>query len=191
MATDKHSVHLTAAQSDILREWSLKKYELYKKQAENDVCDWDTIVITAADTAQKKAYEDQITLAQENKTLPSSEAVDWVVVADPPGAKIGPGGATMFVLSELNRKYEDNFHDKKVMIIHAGGYSQRLPSMSVCGKIFAALPVVLGEDHVPCSMLQLKLSMFCDLPTNMIPGVFVTCADDILLFEDGLNFREK
>ena len=29
----------------------------------------------------------------------------------------------------------------RVLLIHAGGYSQRLPSMSVCGKIFAPMPV--------------------------------------------------
>ena len=28
----------------------------------------------------------------------------------------------------------------KVMLVHAGGYSQRLPNLSVIGKVFMALP---------------------------------------------------
>lgn len=32
------------------------------------------------------------------------------------------------------------FHTAKVLLIHAGGYSQRLPSVSVLGKAFLALP---------------------------------------------------
>ena len=33
------------------------------------------------------------------------------------------------------------FHySAKVMLIHAGGYSQRLPNLSVLGKIFLTLP---------------------------------------------------
>ncbi len=38
----------------------------------------------------------------------------------------------------------------KVMLIHAGGYSQRLPNVSVIGKAFMALPCGKGSSHVVC-----------------------------------------
>ena len=185
--SEKHSVFMEEKDSDTMRAWSEKSYGIYKKEAASDTSGWDCIVITAADPEQQAAYEAQIELAKQQKQIPSKDT-DWVVVPDPPGAKVGPGGSTLFVLSELDKKYgAEKFSTMRVMIIHAGGYSQRLPSMSVCGKIFAALPVTLGGG-VPCSMLQLKLAMFCDLPNEktMIPGVFVTCADDILLFDGGV-----
>ena len=31
-------------------------------------------------------------------------------------------------------------------------------------------------------MLELKLAMYIEFPQRMIPGVFITCADDIELF---------
>ncbi|KAE8606059.1 hypothetical protein XENTR_v10010586 [Xenopus tropicalis] len=67
------------------------------------------------------------------------------------------------------------------MLIHAGGYSQRLPSASALGKIFTALP--LGEPTY--QMLDLKLAMYIDFPRNMKPGVLVTCADDLELYASG------
>ncbi|XP_061095950.1 fucose-1-phosphate guanylyltransferase isoform X2 [Conger conger] len=63
-------------------------------------------------------------------------------------------------------------------MIHAGGYSQRLPNASALGKIFTALPV----GNPVYQMLELKLAMYIDFPLHMQPGVLVTCADDIELY---------
>lgn len=60
----------------------------------------------------------------------------------------------------------------------AGGYSQRLPNASALGKIFTALPF---GDRV-YQMIDLKLAMYIDFPTHMNPGVLITCADDIELY---------
>jgi hypothetical protein len=38
-------------------------------------------------------------------------------------------------------QYLEGFSKLKCLLIHAGGYSQRTPQHSVCGKIFAPLPV--------------------------------------------------
>ncbi|XP_078263990.1 fucose-1-phosphate guanylyltransferase isoform X2 [Rhinoraja longicauda] len=66
----------------------------------------------------------------------------------------------------------------KVLLIHAGGYSQRLPSASALGKVFMAVPVGCPAYQ----MLELKLAMYVDLPAGMAPGVLVTCADDVELY---------
>ncbi|KAG8548926.1 hypothetical protein GDO81_023484 [Engystomops pustulosus] len=64
-----------------------------------------------------------------------------------------------------------------------GGYSQRLPNASALGKIFTALP--FGDPVY--QMLDVKLAIYVDFPSNMRPGVLVTCADDIELYSsDGL-----
>lgn len=186
-----HSVRTSADDSAAMRAWSQQKYAAYvqgcaaAEKAEGGG-GWDVIVITAADAGQQTAYEAQVQSELEQGNLPARS--DWLVVADKPGPKIGAGGSTLFVLSLLQSKYGDALDEMRVLMIHAGGYSQRLPSMSVCGKIFAAMPVSrsqLGGGDTPCTMLQLKLAMFAQLPYpgKMIPGVFVTCADDILIFD--------
>jgi fucose-1-phosphate guanylyltransferase len=193
-----HSVRTSADDSAAMRAWSQQKYEAYVEgcaaaEAAGAAAaaggGWDVIVITAADAGQQAAYEAQVQSELEQGHLPSRS--DWLVVADKPGPKIGAGGSTLYVLSLLQSKYGDKLDEMRVLMIHAGGYSQRLPSMSVCGKIFAAMPVSrtqLGGGDTPCTMLQLKLAMFAQLPYpgKMVPGVFVTCADDILIFDSAV-----
>ncbi len=53
-----------------------------------------------------------------------------------------------------------------------------MPNASALGKIFTAMP--LGDPLY--QMLELKLAMYVDFPSQMQPGVLVTCADDIELY---------
>ena len=48
---------------------------------------WDVVVLTAADESQKAAYEKQLSIKISHNILPT--AADYIVVADPPGYKIG------------------------------------------------------------------------------------------------------
>ncbi|NWX88250.1 FPGT guanylyltransferase, partial [Nothoprocta pentlandii] len=105
----------------------------------------------------------------------------YLALADPPGAKSGNGRSTLHVLQCLENLYGDKWTSFLVLIIHSGGYSQRLPSASALGKIFTALP--LGDPVY--QMLELKLAMYIDFPGHMEPGVLVTCSDDIELYSIG------
>ncbi|XP_029474544.1 fucose-1-phosphate guanylyltransferase [Rhinatrema bivittatum] len=140
---------------------------------------WDAIVITAADKQQELAYQQQISEKVKRKELPLG--VHYHVFADPPGAKIGNGGSTLYALQCLEVLYGDKWTRFTIILIHAGGYSQRLPSASALGKIFTALP--LGDPIY--QMLELKLATYIDFPTYMMPGILVTCADDIELYSTG------
>ncbi|NXL21524.1 FPGT guanylyltransferase, partial [Setophaga kirtlandii] len=109
--------------------------------------------------------------------------VRYLVCADPPGPRIGNGGSTLHALRCLEEQYGDQWTSFTVLLIHSGGYSQRLPSASALGKIFTALP--LGEPV--CQMLELKLAMYIDFPRHMRPGVLVTCSDDIELYSTAVS----
>uniref|UniRef100_H2YSE9 GDP-fucose pyrophosphorylase domain-containing protein n=1 Tax=Ciona savignyi TaxID=51511 RepID=H2YSE9_CIOSA len=129
---------------------------------------WDLVVITAADHKQREAYEVQISSKLKANELPTS--AEYVVVEDPPGYKIGNGGSTMVVLEVLYEKYGENLYDKKCIIIHAGGYSQRLLIASVLGKVFTSVP--LNEPLY--QLLELKLASYIDFPRKIERGgVFV------------------
>ncbi|XP_070687861.1 fucose-1-phosphate guanylyltransferase [Pempheris klunzingeri] len=137
---------------------------------------WDVVVVTAVDGSQMEAYELQISEKVDRKELPLG--VHYKVFSDPPGSKIGNGGSTLCALQQLDELYGRAVDTLRVLLIHAGGLSQRLPSASALGKIFTAVP--LGDPLY--QMLELKLAMYVDFPSQMKPGVLVTCADDIELY---------
>ena len=72
---------------------------------------------------------------------PCIDLFSYEVVADPPGVKIGNGGATFHALEEMERKFGDQLDGWRVCLLNAGGYSKRLANVSVIGKIFTALPL--------------------------------------------------
>ncbi|XP_059879815.1 fucose-1-phosphate guanylyltransferase isoform X2 [Delphinus delphis] len=93
----------------------------------------------------------------------------------------GNGGSTLCALRCLEKLYGDEWNSFTILLIHSGGYSQRLPNASALGKIFTALP--FGSPIY--QMLELKLAMYIDFPSHMNPGILVTCADDIELYSIG------
>ncbi|KAM6398119.1 fucose-1-phosphate guanylyltransferase isoform 2-T2 [Pluvialis apricaria] len=95
----------------------------------------------------------------------------------------GNGGSTLHVLRCLEELYGDQWTSFIVLLIHSGGYSQRLPNASALGKIFTALP--FGDPVY--QMLELKLAMYIDFPSHMKPGILITCSDDIELYSTGLS----
>ena len=127
--------------SEDLRKATLHKIELFEstRGKQCSIPFWDVVVITAIDAAQKQAYERQISEKIERKELPLG--VKFHVISDPVGPKIGNGGSTLVVAEELEMMYKEKAKDLKVLIVHAGGFSQRLPSGSLLGKIFMALPM--------------------------------------------------
>ncbi|NWW93924.1 FPGT guanylyltransferase, partial [Rhynochetos jubatus] len=96
---------------------------------------------------------------------------------------LGNGGSTLHVLRCLEDLYGDKWTSFIVLLIHSGGYSQRLPSASALGKIFTALP--FGDPIY--QMLELKLAIYIDFPSRMKPGILITCSDDIELYSTGVT----
>ncbi|XP_020824237.2 fucose-1-phosphate guanylyltransferase isoform X1 [Phascolarctos cinereus] len=171
-----------AGPGTVLREATqrkLRKFEQLRGRVVNVGEFWDVVVITAADEKQELAYKQQLSRKLQQKELPLG--VHYHVFADPAGAKIGNGGSTLCVLQCLEEIYGDRWNCFTILLIHSGGYSQRLPNASALGKIFTALPL----GYPIYQMLELKLAMYIDFPSRMSPGVLITCADDIELYSVG------
>ncbi|HAQ17692.1 MAG TPA: bifunctional fucokinase/L-fucose-1-P-guanylyltransferase [Prolixibacteraceae bacterium] len=71
---------------------------------------------------------------------------DWFVSSDPEGKKVGSGGGTAHLLTELFYQDGDKGFDQwlgkeKRVIIHAGGQSRRLPAYAALGKSLLPMPV--------------------------------------------------
>jgi len=88
---------------------------------------WDDVVITARDEAQKSAYIAQLEEHYQRLIAKFHVFADPVVVRDGHRVKIGSGGSTIAVLKWLIERYGKNvFAERKILLIHCGGYSQRL-----------------------------------------------------------------
>ncbi|KAF9925405.1 hypothetical protein FBU30_004788 [Linnemannia zychae] len=124
---------------------------------------WDIVVVTAGDQAQQHYYQQRIDQKLAEGSLPSRAR--YLVVEDPPGSKIGSA---------------------RTLLIHAGGYSTRLPHVSARGKIFTTLPQADKPEGI--QVLDLKLVLYLHLLQSMPPGVFLTSADGIELFSSSTPF---
>lgn len=90
-------------------------------------------------------------------------------------------------------KYGETLYDLRILLLHAGGQSQRMPSASVLGKIFSPIP---KGDKSMYQMLDIKLAMYMPLIPLMGPGIFVACADDFLVYDlgaalEGISFGNE
>uniref|UniRef100_A0A8C3T8Z3 GDP-fucose pyrophosphorylase domain-containing protein n=1 Tax=Chelydra serpentina TaxID=8475 RepID=A0A8C3T8Z3_CHESE len=129
---------------------------------------WDVVVITAADKKQELAYQQQLSEKLKRKELPLG--VHYHVFVDPPGPKIGNGGSTLHVLQCLEEMYGDKWTSLTIILIHSGGYSQRLPNASALGKIFTALPFDKAENSdISACIIQSILDSRCVIaPASVI-----------------------
>ncbi|EYC30611.1 hypothetical protein Y032_0005g2749 [Ancylostoma ceylanicum] len=125
---------------------------------------WDLLVLTAGSELQKRNFEILLADTDVNQYCRRT-----VVIADyPAGVRIGSGGATLNVLHTIG----ETMDKQKVLLVHSGGLSQRMPHLSALGKIFATLPD--GS-----TILEKKLSTYKHLSTIISPGLLV-CASDVI-----------
>ncbi len=159
--------------------------------------DWDYLIVTAANARQASAYEAQIRLRRQAGQLPRVGEV--LVVADVEGRRIGSGGSTVqCLLTVVNREpaerggvrdfaeVEAVLRRLRVLILHAGGDSRRLPAYSPCGKVFVPLP---GENDAPAvtTLFDRLVATFLDLrPGSPGRGQVVVAAGDALVRFDPL-----
>ena len=149
---------------------------------------WDYLIVTAANDRQAAAYDAQIQLRREMGLLPQVRNV--LVIADRDGRRIGSGGSTLECLSEVLRRepysgsVETILRRLRILIVHAGGDSRRLPAYSPCGKIFIPLP---GRTHpkIGSTVFDRLVPAFLALPAGA-PGAgqVVVAAGDALIHFD-------
>ena len=167
---------------------------------------WDYLIVTAGNEAQAAAYR---ALLDERRALGLIPDVsEGLVVPDAKGKRIGSGGSTILcLLAVLNEELGSRLHfplfrgkcrrdpnfsilsNLRVLIVHAGGDSRRLPAYGPCGKIFVPIP---GESDqaVPLTIFDRLLPTYLALPPNAAgKGQVVVASGDVLLFFDPSKVR--
>ena len=126
--------------------------------------------------------------------LPES---NWFVTSDPEGQRIGSGGGTAHVLTEMFHQEEgENFEtwlgNEKRMIIHAGGQSRRLPAYAPVGKSLLPMPVFRWSrgQQLNQRLIHLQVPLF-DRILDKAPDKLNTlvASGDTLIFS-GKNIPE-
>jgi fucokinase len=155
---------------------------------------WDICVLTAANGEQAKSYQMQIDDRKKEGLL--SEPTQYLVVADPQGRRIGSGGATMHALavvrSYLKKENEKAFRNRRILILHSGGDSKRIPHYSAFGKIFSHVPRELSFNGRPSTLFDEFCILLSSLPSRMKEGVLVVSGDVFLIFNPSqLDFNKR
>ena len=156
---------------------------------------WDYLIVTAANDRQAAAYEAQIRLRREMGLL--APVREFLVIPDRDGRRIGSGGSTLQCLTEVLRRESppgDDLSDARgaeailgrlrILIVHAGGDSRRLPAYSPCGKVFIPLPGV-SRPGLGSTLFDRLVPAFLALPAGW-PGagqVVVAAGDALIRFD--------
>ena len=140
---------------------------------------WDAVVVTAANEGQAGVYRAQLDQLHSRGQLPG-ERTRYLVVPDPPGPRVGSGGATLHVMLRLQADVGPCWRRSRILLLHAGGYSERSPAHGTLGKAFAQLPMDAANMGAPATMLEAQLVYLQELPASLPPGVFISAADVVL-----------
>ena len=146
----------------------------------NSVQCWDWIIITASNEYQVKTYRMQIEKRINNNFWPTNS--QWMVVPDLNGERIGSGGSTFYVLSELLKiETYDELINKKILVLHSGGDSKRIPQYSASGKLFSPVPRCMPNGERSTIFDELLMSV-SGIPSRIKSGMLVVSGDTLLLF---------
>lgn len=154
---------------------------------------WDYIVLTASNEEQAAGYRQEIAYRKEQGYL--ADDCEYIVLADPEGKRVGSGGATLNVLKHLALNYGEGtaevFHKSRVLVIHSGGDSKRVPQYSVCGKLFSPVPRMLPDGR-PSTLFDEFMTSMAAVAGRFEEGMLVLSGDVLLLFNPlQLDFQYK
>ena len=163
---------------------------------------WDYLIVTASNAAQARAYRAQLDVRSRLGLVQGVKEI--LVVPDPEGKRIGSGGSTIRCWMEVLRReteacppaertdpetWKKILSGLRILIVHAGGDSRRLPAYGPCGKLFVPVP---GESNSALgeTLFDRQLPTYLELPPpENGAGHTVITTGDVLLFFDPREVR--
>ena len=162
---------------------------LFLSQAYNDCWDdynrslklrsfprWDYVILTASNEQQAEGFRKQI--EDRQNFLP--KGTKFVAIPDRDGRRVGSGGATLEVLRYLHEQ-EESFDSLRVLVIHSGGDSKRVPQYSALGKLFSPVPHELSNGRSSTLFDEFMICM-SSVPSRIREGMVLLSGDVLLLF---------
>lgn len=157
--------------------WEDYERSLYKKS----FIKWDYVILTASNEEQAQTYREQIAYRLEHKLLP--DTCHYAVLPDPDGKRVGSGGATFNVMRYIAEREcrENPFQNLRILVIHSGGDSKRVPQYSAIGKLFSPVPRALPDGRSSTLFDEFVIGM-SGVPSRIKEGMLILSGDVLLLF---------
>lgn len=167
--------------NNFIKETYQDIWNIYQKSLENNsLPKWDWLVLTASNKEQADTYKQEIDYRLNRNLIPKD--TKYLILEDPEGKRVGSGGATLNVLKEIKEKStEEEFSKAKILVIHSGGDSKRVPQYSACGKLFAPVQREFPDGR-NSTLFDEFIIAFSAVPSRMSPGMVVLSGDVLLVF---------
>ncbi len=156
----------------------------------------DLLVLTASDARQAGIYERVVGGLVRDGSIAARELL---VVPDPGGRRVGSGGATLeaavraaeHLTATLGRgaaglELDAIFAGRRVLVVHSGGESRRLPAFAAVGKVLMPLDPH-GSRGGPRTMLEAIVETMAATPSDPA-GQFAIATGDALVDLTGVDF---
>lgn len=124
-------------------------------------------------------------------------ADNWFVTSDPEGKRVGSGGGTTHLLTELfhqeeETQFDDWLQKEKRVLIHAGGQSRRLPAYAPPGKSLLPMPVFRWSrgQQLNQRLIHLQTPLFDQILERAPKGLNTLVASGDTLIFSGKNIPE-
>ena len=137
---------------------------------------WDYVVLTASNEQQAQGFREQ--LEARKAYLPGR--TQFAVIPDEGGVRVGSGGATLSVIKYI-REREGSFGGLRILVIHSGGDSKRVPQYSALGKLFSPVPHELPDGR-KSTLFDEFLIATASVPSRIREGMLLLSGDVLLLF---------
>ena len=136
---------------------------------------WDYIILTASNEHQADSF--QLQIDARRPFLPSRTTL--AIIPDEGGVRVGSGGATLSVLKWLSEN--GGWAGKRILVIHSGGDSKRVPQYSALGKLFSPVPHLLPDGRSSTLFDEFLIAMSA-VPGRIREGMLLLSGDVLLLF---------
>ncbi|EFP09490.1 hypothetical protein CRE_25238 [Caenorhabditis remanei] len=145
---------------------------------------WQKLILTAGSDSQNLLFRQQLASIPTDKFCESVE----VVTDESPGIRIGSGGATLSIIRTALESYQtEDLQTKKILLLHSGGLSQRMPHLSAFGKAYGTLPNSK-------TILETKLEIYEKDLLMKLPetgGIMITASDVIENMENAKKVNSE
>ena len=141
---------------------------------------WDYIILTASNEQQAEGFRAQLAERKKAGLLPAQ--THFAVIPDPEGKRVGSGGATLGVIKYIAEQTgRSDFSGLRILVIHSGGDSKRVPQYSALGKLFSPVPHELPNGRNSTLFDEFMIVM-SSVPTRVREGMVLLSGDVLLLF---------
>ncbi|MGN0802211.1 MAG: L-fucokinase [Candidatus Faecivicinus sp.] len=145
-----------------------------------DFAHWDYIILTASNDQQAAGFSAQLRQREQAGFLPPKTR--FAVLPDPEGRRVGSGGATLGAIRYIAEQTGSaDFSGLRILVIHSGGDSKRVPQYSALGKLFSPVPHEMPNGRVSTLFDEFMIGM-AGVPGRIREGMLLLSGDVLLLF---------